>query len=91
MQEGEIPDEILEERVKAQIGHVLSHQSVSVRARDGHVIVEGPIRRGEKQKLVDRLKSTRGVRSFHLLVEEHGTEEELPSFHGVRAQRRKFV
>jgi hypothetical protein len=88
MQEGKIPDEILEERVKAQIGHVLSHRGVIVRARDGHVIVDGMVEPGEKQKLADRLGATRGVRSFDLLVEEQNDEERFPIIHGGSRARR---
>src|SRR3954452_11765433 len=35
--EGDIPDDVLEERVKAQIGHVLSQTRVKVQAQDGHI------------------------------------------------------
>src|SRR5512147_1926446 len=89
MQEGRVPDEILEERVKAQIGHVLSHRGVIVRARNGHVMVDGMVEPGEKQKLADRLRNTRGVRSFDLLVEEQSNEEaRFPIIHGGSRARR---
>ncbi|HWR17096.1 MAG TPA: hypothetical protein VN577_19865 [Terriglobales bacterium] len=84
-----VPDEILEERVKAQIGHVLSHCSVDVRAHGGHVTIEGPVLRGERQKIADRLDVTRGVRSYDLFVREHDSDEGLPSLQGAsRFQRR---
>jgi hypothetical protein len=66
----DIPDNVLEERVKAQIGHVLSECNLRVQARDGHVSIEGQIRPGERQKLADRLDVTRGVKSYDLLVVE---------------------
>jgi hypothetical protein len=74
----DVSDDVLEERVKAQIGHVLSENKVNVRARDGHVIVEGPVLAGERLKLAKRLDVTRGVRSYELLLIEHDGPEELP-------------
>lgn len=76
-------NEQLEDRVKAQIGHVLSHFSVEVKARDGHVVISGPVMRGERQKLEDRLRETRGVRGFELQVTEHDRPEGVPSLQGV--------
>jgi hypothetical protein len=75
--EGDIPDDVLEERVKAQIGHVLSQTRVKVQAQDGHITVEGPVLRGERQKLADRLDVTRGVKSYDLLVMEHDESEDF--------------
>jgi hypothetical protein len=86
-----VPDEVLEERVKAQIGHVLSHQSVDVQARDGHVIIKGSVLRGERQKLADRLNVTRGVCSYDLLVREHDADEGLPSLQGVSRPRQPAI
>jgi hypothetical protein len=79
----DVPDDVLEERVKAQIGHVLNNNSkVNVKARDGHVVVEGPVCRGERDKLADRLDVTRGVRSYELLVIEYEPDD-LPGAEGV--------
>lgn len=89
MREGYVADDILEERVKAQIGHVLSHRSVGLYVHDGHVIVEGPVLRGERQKLAGRLNATRGVQSYDLRVKEHDTDEGLPSPQGVSSFPRR--
>ncbi len=77
-----VPDDVLEERVKAQIGHVLSHHSVKVRADNGHVTVDGPVMMGETDKLADRLRVTRGVRSFDLFVTEHRKGEHVSNLQG---------
>ncbi|HYE25644.1 MAG TPA: BON domain-containing protein [Clostridia bacterium] len=78
-----LDNEQLEDRVKAQIGHVLSHFSVEVRAHDGHVVVSGPVMRGERRKLEDRLRETRGVRGFELQVREHDSPAGVPGLQGV--------
>lgn len=78
-----IDDERLVDRVKAQIGHVLSHFSVNVEARGGHVVISGPVMRGERQKLEDRLRETRGVHAFELRVSEHDSPEGVPSLQRI--------
>jgi hypothetical protein len=51
-------------------------------------MVDGMVEPGEKQKLAERLKATRGVRSFDLLVEEQSDEERFPIIHGRSRARR---
>ena len=73
-----VPDKTLIERVRAQIGHVLTHPgSVDVSAEDGLVILRGAVRLGEINKVRERLEQTRGVRDYRLELSEHrgpGTE-----------------
>jgi len=64
-------DQTLEERVRAQIGHVVRHTGVlDVIASGGRVIVRGYCLPGESAKLEERLAETRGVEDFTLEVEE---------------------
>ena len=79
----EIPDYKLEQRVRAQLGHVLSHPGgIEVLAHDGVVTISGPVLRGEEQKIRERLAKTRGVRECILQVREH-EEKDVPSLQGV--------
>ena len=87
-------DDVLIERVRAQLGHVVSHPgSLDVRVTDGCLIVAGPVFAGELAKIHDRLKETRGVCDFDLQVMEHLDTEGIPGLQGEsRLQReRKFA
>ena len=86
----QVNDDILVERVRAQIGHVLSHPAgIDISARDGVVTVRGPVLEGEREKVEHRLAETRGVREFRLEVESHPTAEGVSSLQGEsRSQRR---
>ncbi len=86
----QIEDEVLVERVRAQIGHVLSHPgSVDVIARDGVVTVRGPVLEGEPEKIRERLSETRGVKEFRIEVATHPSAEGVPGLQGEpRSQRR---
>ncbi len=77
------PDEVLIERVRAQLGHVVSYPgSLDVKVDDGCVIVSGPVFAGELAKIHDRLQQTRGVCDFDLQVTEHLDTEGIPGLQG---------
>jgi hypothetical protein len=81
-----VSDDVLIERVRAQLGHAVSHPgALDIRADDGCVIVTGPILRGERKKMEDRLRDTRGVCDFILEVMEHESHEGIP---GVKREFR---
>src|SRR5947209_2757342 len=64
-----VPDEILEQRVRSQLGHVVSHPGlIAVRAGDGEVTVSGIVLPGEEPKIRRRLEQTRGIRECHIDV-----------------------
>src|SRR5207237_10163264 len=53
LSEEEVPDDILVERVRAQLGRPVSHpRAIDVRARNGCVIRAGPILAGEAEDLI---------------------------------------
>jgi hypothetical protein len=57
-----VPDAVLAERVRSNIGHVVSHPgSVEVAVRDGRVTLAGPILAGEVDGLLARASRVRGV------------------------------
>jgi hypothetical protein len=88
--EPQVDDDVLVERVRAQIGHALSHPgAVEISARQGVVTVRGPVLEGEREKLEHRLSKTRGVRDFRVEVETHPTAEGVPALQREsRSQRR---
>lgn len=87
-----VDDETLRERARAQIGHVVSHPgSLEVRAENGCVFVRGPVFVGERRRMEDRLRKTRGVQRCDLNgVHEHESSENVPGLQGESAWRRGF-
>src|SRR5438105_9598992 len=67
----QVSDNILLERVRAQIGRAVRHFGVlNVAAQDGFVIVEGPVLVGEANRMRRRLGGVRGVRDYDVRVHE---------------------
>jgi hypothetical protein len=80
----DIPDDILLERVRAQLGRTVRHFGMlDVRVEDGRVIVEGSGLKGESQKIERRLGKVRGVRDWDVRVNEVN-ETELNRISGSR-------
>jgi osmotically-inducible protein OsmY len=80
--EGEVPDDVLAERVRAQLGRPVSHpRALEVRASNGIVTLSGPILRGEVDGLVSRVSRVRGVRQVENRLEPHDSAD-VPSLQG---------
>lgn len=88
--ERQIDDNVLAERVRAQLGHVLSHPgSIEIIAQDGVVTLRGPVLESEAEKMRERLAETRGVRELRIEVATHPSAEGVPGLQGEsRSQRR---
>jgi osmotically-inducible protein OsmY len=79
----EIEDRILLERVRAELGRVLSHVSaIHVDARDGIVTLRGDILEHEAENALAAARSTRGVRSVEDALERHAQPGNIPSLQG---------
>ena len=86
-----IPDDVLEERVRAQLGHTLSHPgSVEVIASRGVVTVRGPVLRGEAEKIREKLERTRGIRECNIEVNEVDDPSSVPGLQGQSRWQRKI-
>jgi hypothetical protein len=86
----EIPDDILLDRLRAQLGRDVRHlRMLDFRVENGCVIVEGPALRGELRKIRERLHKTRGVHDCDVRVEEVSREdlERLSGMRGTPPQR----
>jgi hypothetical protein len=80
------PDEIVQERVRAAIGHVCRHPSaIEVRAVEGSVLLLGDIRSTEVQNVVRTASLTRGVRRVENQLTVHPADEDVPSLQGDSA------
>lgn len=62
--EEHIADDTLVQRVRSEIGHVVSHaHNVFVDALEGRVILSGVVEQDEIEKVVARARAVRGVRA----------------------------
>lgn len=69
---GHLSDDQLVDRVRSQLGHVVSHAGLlQVEASDGCVVVRGLVLENEVEKIRGRLGKIRGVRECRLDVEPH--------------------
>jgi len=84
----DIPDDILVDRVRSQLGHVVSHPGLlEVGACDGCVSVRGPVLRNEVDKIQNRLAKIRGVRDCRLELEPHADLDHVAGSRGIRRTR----
>lgn len=85
-----IPDDVLVERVRAQIGHVVSHPgSIEVTANNGMVTLRGPVLSGEIEKVCKRLDVTRGVQDYNIQLMEHEDASGIPGLQGESRDQRE--
>src|SRR4051794_15346792 len=77
--EGHVNDEILEQRVRAEVGHVCSHPgAIEVACREGTVILTGDILTDEHRKVARRVRQTRGVRDVQDRLQLHEDAGRIP-------------
>ena len=83
-------DEIIEERVRAELGHVVSHPgSISVTVLDGRVILSGPVPSEEASDLVATVEKVRGVREIENQLDVRDGPDRPPSLEGGRPRERR--
>lgn len=71
-----VSDDQLVDRVRSQLGHVVSHSGLlRVEVRDGCVTVGGPVLEREVEKIRNRMTKIRGVKECRLEVEPHADLE----------------
>jgi osmotically-inducible protein OsmY len=76
----EIPDDILVERVRAQLERPVSHpRAIDVRAQDGCVFLAGPILAAEVEDLIRQVASIAGVRSIQSELDLHDQPGDVPA------------
>lgn len=87
----EISDDQLVDRVRSQLGHVVSHSGLlRVSAREGYVTVGGPVLESEVGKIRNRMKKIRGVKECHLELEPHADLERVSGMQG-RVPRQEAI
>jgi hypothetical protein len=81
--EGHVDDVTLVERVRSQMGRVVTHPAaIVVRALDGEVTVSGPILADEVDDLLANVRSVRGVTSVCNELDVYETASDIPALQG---------
>ncbi len=82
--EGEdyVSDDVLTERVRSRLGRVVSHpSSIMAMARDGRVILSGPILQKEVKRLLSAVRVVRGVKDVENRLDVHH-DRDIPALQG---------
>ena len=81
----EVPDVVLEQRVRAKLGRFTSHPgSIEVSADQGRVTLRGPILAHELEQTLAAVRSVPGVRSVNNQLEVHKQPGDVPGLQGGR-------
>lgn len=84
----EVSDEVLVERVRSKMGHIVSHpHAINVDCDAGRVTLSGPILSSEAEKLIKQVSRLRGVKEIEDRLERHDTAGEIPALQGGRQRR----
>ena len=76
-------DGVLNERIRAAIGRVVTHPgAIQVSARDGVVTLAGPVLEREVPLLIDRVLDVRGVQDVVSHLEPHTDAGRIPALQG---------
>lgn len=78
----EAGDEVVEERVRAELGRVVAHPSpVTVKVEHGVVTLSGPILTAEREELISAVRAVRGVRDVEDRLDTHESRSGVPGQH----------
>jgi hypothetical protein len=77
-----VPDDVLAERVRAAMGHSVSHASIDVQVFQGEVTLRGPILETEVGALQQAVRAVPGVRGVVDRLEPHSAPGKIPGLQG---------
>jgi hypothetical protein len=76
-------DTVIEERVRAELGRVVSHPGpIVVTVEHGVVTLSGPILAREREELIGLVRGVRGVRDLEDRLETHESPAGVPGLQG---------
>jgi hypothetical protein len=82
----DVEDAVLVERVRAQLGRLVSHpRAIAVSADEGCVTLSGPVLQEEVKRLCRGVGRVRGVREVVNALDEHDTAGNVPALQGGAA------
>jgi hypothetical protein len=73
-----VSDDVLAERVRARMGHIVSHASIDVQAAQGEVTLRGPVLDTEVEGLLRAVRAVPGVRAVVNQLEPHPRPGNIP-------------
>jgi hypothetical protein len=77
----EVDDQVLRDRVRSKLGRAVSHASaLEVTAENGRVTLSGPVLALEADRLLDAVRSVKGVRDVECRFDLHAHSEDHPAF-----------
>lgn len=89
---GPVTDDVLVERVRANLGRYVSHpHAIRVTAQNGYVTLGGDILAGEHGRLLQALRSVGGVRDCADRLDVHARAEGISALQGGTAVSRQRV
>jgi hypothetical protein len=81
--DAEVDDQVLRDRVRSKLGRALSHASaLDVTAENGRIILAGPVLAHEADRLLDAVRSVKGVKDVECRFDLHEHAEDNPAFQG---------
>ena len=88
MEHGPVDDRVLRERVRSQIGRVVSHpRAIDVAVSNGVVTLRGPILMDEVSQLLNAVEAVRGVQDVVNHLDEHPEAGNVSALQGGRTRR----
>jgi hypothetical protein len=79
----EVPDRVLEQRVRSALGRVVSHpHAIGVSAHEGRVVLRGPILADEVDHLLSTVASIPGVRCLERHLDVHREPGDISGLQG---------
>ena len=86
----ETPDWVLEERVRAEMGRSVRHSSaIEVRARDGNIVLQGPILADEVERMIQNVAKVHGVKNVKNQLDIHQEPGNIPALQGGSKEKIK--
>jgi hypothetical protein len=73
-----VPDDVLAERVRARMGHIVSHSSIDVQVAQGEVTLRGPVLDTEIEGLLRAVRAVPGVHGVVNQLEPHPRPGNIP-------------
>jgi uncharacterized membrane protein len=83
LRRGPIADSVLADRVRAQLGRLVSHpHAIDVEVADGRVTLRGPILQAEVKRLLTAVERMYGVQEVVSALDEHKEAGDVPALQG---------
>jgi uncharacterized membrane protein len=81
----EVDDEVLVERVRAALGHAVSHPAaIEVSASQGRIVLAGPVLAHEHDRLIRAVRAIRGVEEIKDRLDVHEQAGQISALQGGR-------